>query len=143
MNDPAAVMNGWFKAIEDGDVDRALTFCGEDIEWIAPSGVMKGHKPCAYFFGSFVEAFPDNRFHVDRVITSGDTVVVEGAYEGTHNGTFRTPGGDIPPTGKEVSVPFASLTEVDGEHIAKLRVYWDQMDFMSQLGALERPAATS
>jgi steroid delta-isomerase-like uncharacterized protein len=140
MGDPADVMKGWFRAIEDGDVDRALSFCAEDVEWVAPSGVMKGHKPCAYFFGSFVEAFPDNRFQVERLITSGNTVVAEGAYVGTHRGTFRTPTGEIPPTGRGVSVPFASLTEVEGDHIAKLRVYWDQMDFMSQLGLPQPPS---
>jgi predicted ester cyclase len=141
MADPADVMMGWFRAIEDGNVDRALSFCGEDVEWVAPSGVMKGHKPCAYFFGSFVEGFPDHRFQVGRVITSGSTVVVEGAYVGTHSGTFRTPAGEIPPTGREVSLPFASVTDVEGDQIAKLRVYWDQMDFMSQLGLPQPPSA--
>lgn len=101
---------------------------------VTPTAGIKGREELRPFFASFTEGFPDSVFDVKRVITSGSTVIAEGNYVGTHTGAFRNPAGEIPPTRRRVVIPFASIAEVEGDQITALRVYWDEMGFMDQLG---------
>lgn len=139
MADPEDVMRRWFQAIDKNDVELALSLCREDVEWVTPTARMKGREELRPFFSSFTEGFPDSRFEVKRVIASGSTVIAEGNYIGTHTGSFRNPAGEIAPTRRRVVIPFASVTEVEGDQITALRVYWDEMGFMNQLGVRGRP----
>jgi steroid delta-isomerase-like uncharacterized protein len=139
MADPGDVMKRWFRAIDQNDVELALSLCSEDVEWVAPTAAMKGREEIRPFFAGFTGGFPDSRFDVKRVITSGSTVIAEGNYVGTHTGPFRNPAGEIPATRKRVVIPFASVAEVEGDEITALRVYWDEMGFMNQLGVPGRP----
>ncbi|HKG27378.1 MAG TPA: ester cyclase, partial [Thermomicrobiales bacterium] len=87
------------------------------------------------------EAFPNIRHQFLDSIESGDKVAVELEVTGTHIGTFRTPQGDVPATGRSVvwdSTDFVTLR--DGK-IASWHTYFDQMAFLAQLGLLPEPAA--
>jgi predicted ester cyclase len=57
------------------------------------------------YSGSFLTAFPDASVEFRNEITSGDTVAFEIAYVGTHTGTLASPVGEVPATGKSVSIP--------------------------------------
>jgi predicted ester cyclase len=54
------------------------------------------------------QAFPDVRGEIRNVIASGNTVVQEIIWEGTHTGTLEGPGGPLLPSGRHINVP-ASL----------------------------------
>jgi hypothetical protein len=66
-------------------------------------------------------------------------VVLEGAWIATHTGPLLTPGGEVPPTGRTINLPFAATMRVDGEHVASMHVYFDQLAFLDQLGLVPKP----
>ena len=72
----------------------------------------------------------------------GDTVVEQARYTGTHTGTWRNPNGvEIPATGKTVDFPFAGVFRVTDGKISSIRIYYDQIEVLTQLGLM--PGATS
>jgi predicted ester cyclase len=103
----------------------------------------RGHRPeeAAELLHPFRTAFPDGGHTVHAVLASAPTVAVEGVWAGTHTGTFTTPQGDLAATGRRIEVPTASLATVDGDRLASVHIYTDQLAFMGQLGLT--PAATS
>jgi ketosteroid isomerase-like protein len=82
-------------------------------------------------------ALPDNRITVLRTAVGdgGALVVEESVVEGTHTGPLvGADGSELPPTGRHVSAPFAMVHELrDGKLVAS-RLYYDQLEFLAQLG---------
>ena len=89
---------------------------------------------------TYNEAFPDGRHEVE-IATVGEKAFVEGTWRGTHTGTLRTPEGDVPATGREVVDRFAGVIESRDGRFTSVRVYWDMLAFMAQLGLVPEPAA--
>jgi predicted ester cyclase len=69
-------------------------------------------------------------------LVAGDTLIAEGVLTGTQTGPFRTPQGEIPPSGNTVNLRFASIKRVVDGKIVSEHLYFDQMEFMARLGAL-------
>lgn len=77
--------------------------------------------------------FPDFRVIVEDEIAEGDRVVQRMTARGTHQGELF----GVPPTGREVSVPFIEINRVgpDGKFVE----HWSSVDLLGllqQLGAL-------
>jgi len=60
--------------------------------------------------------------------------------EGVHTAPLEGPMGTVPPTHKKVSGHGVQLLRVENGQIAEARVYYDQYEFMSQLGLIPAPA---
>ena len=69
---------------------------------------------------------------VDDMVAKGDKVAVRGTVKATHTGDLM----GIPPTGKEVAVPFLIIYRIaESETVA----HWmasDQLGLMQQLGVI-------
>ena len=76
------------------------------------------------------DAFPDIHQEPKRVFQADEATTVESTFHGTHEGPLE----GVPPTGKPVSVPFASIIAVSDDGITFWRDYWDQQTFREQLG---------
>ena len=63
-------------------------------------------------------------------------MISEGFLTGTHTGVFATPQGEIPASGNPVNLRYASVKRVAGGKIVSEHLYFDQMEFMTQIGAL-------
>ena len=63
------------------------------------------------------------------MIAEGDNVVVDAAMTGTHTGDLM----DIPPTGKEVEVPFIIIYQISGGKIVDHKMVADQAGLMQQI----------
>ena len=75
-------------------------------------------------------------------LRQGNVVVEQGTYGGTHTGTFRGPdGSEIPPTGKAMNVSFAAIFHVKDDKITSIRLYYDQIELLTQLGLMPQPTA--
>ena len=133
-----------FRRNDANDVDGFCAMQAADCEWVTPDGPLHGREAVREYVGRFREAFPDGRHTIDRAIESGDTVALEGRWSGTHTGTFATPQGDVPPTGRRLEMAFALF--VTGEpavgEAARVALYMDQLAMAAQLGLLPDPQAT-
>ena len=58
----------------------------------------------------------------------------EAVFEGTHTATLSGPGGEVPATGRSVSIPFANVCEISGDRFTDFTLYFDQLELMTQLG---------
>ena len=78
--------------------------------------------------------FPDGKVTIDRVIESGDIVVVEFTGRGTHTGTLVTSMGDIPATGRSMTLQLCDVMEFETGKVRSLKTYFDTGSMMAQLG---------
>lgn len=107
-----------------------------DAEMIAPGASLKGRAEVLGFLGVFQEAFPDGRLEIRKLLVDGTAAAVEGTFIGTHNGILHSPAGDVPPTGKPVEFRWAAAYETGGSELLSEHLYFDQLDFLAQLGLL-------
>ena len=98
----------------------------------APPGVPSDREGGKLFLGSFFSAFPDARWTVDDMIAEGDRVATKKTFTGTHSGAL----GQIPPTGKEVSLQYVDILRLRDGKIIEHWLVIDQLNFMQQLGVL-------
>jgi predicted ester cyclase len=87
------------------------------------------------------EGFPDNHAEIISIVGEGAEAALEGVLTGTHSGTLRLPAGDIPPTGRRVSLGYALHITEGGGRMVSYRLYFDPVDLQIQLGLLPEPAA--
>ncbi len=79
-------------------------------------------------------AFPDLKATLKEGFVSGDKVLAEVEWEGTHSGTFEGPLGSIPPTNKRGSVRAAMIYSLKNGKIVGLRHYFDLLTVLRQIG---------
>jgi len=82
----------------------------------------------------WADGFPDGKVTIDRVIASGDHVVVEFTGRGTHTGTLVTSMGEIPATGRSLTLQLCDVMEFKGGKVQSQRTYFDSGSMMAQLG---------
>ncbi len=122
-----AAMNG-----RDSDADPWAA----DAEMVAPGAKASGRDDVISFLGVFHEAFPDLHLEIKQLLTDGPGAAAEGTLVGTHDGVLHTPNGDVAPTGRAVELRWAAVYVTHGDTLKSEHLFFDQMDFLSQLGLL-------
>jgi steroid delta-isomerase-like uncharacterized protein len=136
MADPVAATRRHDDAFNAHHADARMATETPDIESILPGGIrLRGPQEVVGFLAVFWEALPDAKLTYEREVAAGDTVVIEGTLTGTHTGTFRGPGGDIPASGNAIKLRYASVKRVRDGKVASEHLYFDQLEFLQQLGA--------
>jgi predicted ester cyclase len=107
-----------------------------DAVLVAPGGQASGRNGVIDFLGVFHEAFSDLRLEIKRLLTDGSAAAAEGTITGTHDGVLHTPNGDVAPTGRAVELRWAAVYVTDGDTLKSEHLFFDQMDFLGQLGLL-------
>jgi predicted ester cyclase len=69
-----------------------------------------------------------------NIFVQGNHVIAEGVFTGTHNGTMKTPVGDIPATGRKAKGEYVQIFEIDRGLVKKAQLMYDQVQLMTQLG---------
>jgi predicted ester cyclase len=107
----------------------------DDVVFCAPGGLRgQGREACAQFFAGWFGAFPDAHVEVHALHVNGDVAVEEGTFTGTHRGALPGPAGDIPPTGRPVTVPYIQVLRFrDGLH-ASFSLMYDRLLILEHLG---------
>jgi predicted ester cyclase len=118
------------------DRDRAADPWSADAEMIAPGAQVSGRDNVIGFIAVFQEAFSDLRLEIKQLVSDGSAAAAEGIVAGTHDGVLHTPKGDVEPTGRALALLWAARYVTDGETLKSEHLFFDQMDFLGQLGLL-------
>jgi predicted ester cyclase len=122
------------------DVEARLAANNDDSELVMPGGMQLRGQEQSDVLRAFWQALPDATISWKTHVESGSMIAGEGVLSGTHTGPFRTPQGEIPPSGREVALPYAFIRRVEGGKISSEHLYFDQLEFLEQLGATPPPA---
>jgi len=129
----------WFDTVKSGDGSAVLAFVADDIDFLAAGSPLSGGEQIAGFVTGYSTAFPDMDFRIRQWIGDGNVTVAEGSFTGTHTGPMQSPMGEVPPTGRSVDLPFTTVFEARDGKLTAHRAYWDNGDFMMQLGLMPGP----
>jgi ketosteroid isomerase-like protein len=145
MGDPKQLIDRGLVAWRARDAEAFGGLYAADATITAPGGaVMQGPDGAKQFMGMWTEACPDNDITITHEYICGSVVVQEGIFSGTQTGTLMTPDGQsIPATGRSLRAPYIDVFETDGDHITSERLYFDQVEMLTQLGLMPAPAAAA
>jgi steroid delta-isomerase-like uncharacterized protein len=141
MADVRAAATAFVEAFNAHDEDRIRELNAESTVLEAPGDVrIQGREPATQYAMAWLNAFPDARITVHNEVHAGDWVVQEFTFDGTHQDTLSTPTGDIPATNRQLSGRGVQILRVEDGAIADARLYFDQVQVMTQLGLMPEPA---
>jgi steroid delta-isomerase-like uncharacterized protein len=143
MGEAREVLDRLTDAVFRKDWEAVARLYAADAVVVTPdAGEIRGNEEVAAWYGEFLDAFPDARYESAYAHELGNTAIDEGYFVGTNTGTLRSPTGEtIPATGRSVRFRACDFATVEGGVITSHRHYFDQMEFLGQLGLMEAPAA--
>lgn len=134
MRDGRDLVDASIKAWNEHLFDEWSARFTEDAQLAGPGGLSgRGRNTQQLFYSIWNDGFPDNQVSNIRIAADDDMAVLEAVFEGTHTGVLRASNGDIPPTGKRVSIPFVVTYSCADGQFTSFRLYFDQMDLVTQL----------
>jgi predicted ester cyclase len=114
--------------------DGEIVLVGSDTRFRGPSGAIE-------FSRMWADGFPDGRVKIDNVIASGDHVVVQYTGTGTQTGPLKSPTGEIPATGRSITLDLCDIQEIRDGTIRLVQSYFDSASMLMQLGVIPEAAA--
>ena len=128
------------QTFNDHDIDGFAEVLADDVIFAAPGARGEGKGPCVEFYGGWLNAFSDGHVDVHDVHVLDDVAVEEGTFSGTHDGVLHGPMGDVPPTGRAVSLDYIQVLRFrDGKHVS-FNLMFDRLLMLEQLGLIPSPA---
>jgi ketosteroid isomerase-like protein len=112
-------------------------YAEDAVAFTSDEGELRGRDTIVEYWRTMTEAVPGARFEVLHSYEAGDTAIDEGIYRGRNTGPLELPNGEtLPPTQKEVRIRGVDIATVRDGRIVDYRLYFDEMDFLGQLGLL-------
>jgi ketosteroid isomerase-like protein len=138
MGEARELMNRITKGVMSADREALQAVYAPDAVIEAPdAGSIRGQDAILEWLLQFGEAFPDASWESLHEHEAGDTAIDEGFFVGTHTGPLAAPTGEtIEATGNRVRLRACDAATVAGGRVTSHRFYFDQMDFLAQLGLL-------
>lgn len=100
-------------------------------------GEIRGRDNIVAYWRQMTEAVPEATFESLHAYEAGDTAIDEGVFSGRNTGPIQLPtGGTLPATQKEVRIRGVDIATVKDGRIVDYRLYFDEMEFLGQLGLL-------
>lgn len=108
----------------------------------AMSGKVKTRELCEHYttdeklmehIAFFEGAFPKYELFIEEIMAEGNKVLIQARATGTNSGEFN----GIPPTGRQMDLPFAIRYTIENERIVDHWLIADQMLLLEQLGIME------
>jgi len=123
----------WDEIMNKGKLEmfNDSNFTKDVVMHASPSDIVGIDSSRAYY-ANFLTGFSNITFTIKDVFGQGDKLVKYWNFKGTHTGVFFS----IPPTGKRVSLDGTTLVRMSNGKIAEERDFFDNMDFMTQLGLI-------
>jgi predicted ester cyclase len=144
MSDLESFAEEWDAAFNAHDADRMRAQWADDGVFEAPGGVRLegGDAAVAYAMG-WLSAFPDGRSVLETRIIQDPWFVNLFRFEGTHKAPLQGPEGEIPATGRKLVGHATEAVRVENGKAVEARIYFDQIELLTQLGLMPEPAAAS
>lgn|SRR6266545_2740430 len=116
--------------------DGEIVLVGSGTSFRGPDGARQ-------FAQMWATGFPDGEVTIERAAASGNQVTIEQTGRGTHTGPLQSPGGDIPATGKSVTLQLCDVFEIENGKIKALRSYFDSASLLTQIGVMPETGVAS
>jgi steroid delta-isomerase-like uncharacterized protein len=133
--DTESVARAYFDAVGQRDVE-AMAACWEPGSMDVLHGIAELRVPeqLRSWFGQLFAAFPDFRFEILDVLTTGETAAVRWHATGTFDGSARFEG--LIPNGRTVDVEGCDVLTVRDGLVVRNDAYTNGAEMARQLGAL-------
>ncbi len=138
--DLTKLAEGVQKAWDNQDMNALVQLYSEDAVMFMPGETepIQGREAIEKNQAAYIRAMPDMTLKFTTILIQGKHIAFEGIFTGTFTGPLASPEGDIPPTGRSVKAGFAFIAKVNADGlIEEDRTYFDNLDFMKQLGLIE------
>ncbi len=122
-----------YNAKDWDEVARTLT-ADAVYDEVANRRTARGASDVVTMWKGWGEAMPDSNGTIESALVSGNTVILELTWRGTHTGPLRTPGGDLPATGNTFAVRACMIVDVSDGQVRVMRHYFDMATMLAQLG---------
>ena len=139
-----ALQDGFLKALNAHNVAKIGENLAEDVTyWEANlNQPIKGRRAVENHFRGNFASFPDASIKFTSTVEGGDRIASEGVWAATNKGPLTIPGQPpIPATGKRAEGKFASVARVEKGKIKELNLYYDNLQFLAQLGLMSPPGS--
>lgn len=123
----------WDEIINNGKLDmfNDSNFTKDVVMHASPADVV-GIDSARAYYANYLTGFSNISFTIKDVFGQGDKLVKHWNFAGTHTGNFF----GIPATGKKVSLDGVTLVRMSNGKIAEERDFFDNYDFLTQLGLI-------
>jgi ketosteroid isomerase-like protein len=138
MGEAREVMDRLTEAVTHPDLKAIAELYAEDAVAVTPDeGEIRGRDNIVEYWRQMTETVPDGTFETLHAYESGDTAIDEGVFSGRNTGPIQLPTGEtLPATQKEVRIRGVDIATVKDGRIVDYRLYFDEMEFLGQLGLL-------
>ena len=141
MTDAQSVGARFIKAFNAHDEDQIRALNAENVVFEAPGDIhLEGREAATQYAMEWISSFPDAHITVHNELAAGDWVVQEFSFEGTHTAPMQSPMGEIPATNRSLKGRGVQIFRIEGDAVVDTRLYFDQVQVMTQLGLMPEPA---
>jgi ketosteroid isomerase-like protein len=142
MGEAREIMDRITAAVVSGDAEALGRLYAVDAVGESPDGPrLEGRAAIVDYLAAFRRAFPDVSWESGHQHESGDTAADEGWLTGTHTGPLATPDGELEATGRTIRIRECDLVTVRDGVCVSHRFYFDQLEFLTQLGLTDAGGA--
>lgn len=138
MGQAREVMDRLNRAMESKDKETlASSYAADAVAYTPDQGEIRGRDAISSYLFDLWEAMPDVRYNQMGRYESGNVAIDEGIVIGNNTGPLRMPSGEtMQPTGKELRIRSCDVATVENGEITSHHFYFDQVEFLSQLGLM-------
>ncbi|HKV85533.1 MAG TPA: ester cyclase [Ktedonobacterales bacterium] len=140
--DNATAIQAFNDAFNARNVEAGVALCTPDVTLanVANGATFNGPDGVRQFFQGWTTAFPDGKVQNTAIVADDQRAVVEFIGRGTQTGPLVGPEMTVPATGKTAEIHFVGIAEMRQGKIAGMRLYFDAMGMLIQLGVVPAPA---
>jgi steroid delta-isomerase-like uncharacterized protein len=129
------VERAWVDSINKRSQEDFLNLHEESIVLFDPTlGSLKGRPALDKMWKGLFSMFPDYQIRKVRSFGQEDWVCLEVEESGTMKGPIHAGPREVPATGKSFKIPSSIIARVQDGRIGEVRIYFDVLGLMSQLG---------
>ena len=129
------VERAWVESINTRSKQDFLDLHLEYVTLYDPTlGSVSGHSGLEKMWTGLFGMFPDYQIRKIRSFGQDEWVCLEVEETGTMKGPIHAGSREVKPTGKSFKLPSSIICRVDGGRIGEVRIYFDVLGLMTQLG---------